>query len=44
MREFIASWTTPRNYVNTMALMDVYYHFDEADHVIRLLLPERRFT
>ena len=44
MREFIAAWTTPRDYLNTMALMDVYYHLDEADHVVRLLLPERRFT
>ena len=44
MREFFASWTTPRDYLNIMALMDVYYHFDEADHVMRLLMPERRFT
>jgi hypothetical protein len=44
MREFIAAWTTARDYLNVMALMDVYYHFDEADHMIRLLLPERRFT
>jgi hypothetical protein len=44
MRTFIASWTAPRNYVNIMALMDVYYHLDEADHMVRMLLPERRFT
>jgi hypothetical protein len=44
MRTFIKSWTTPRNYLNIAALMDVYYHFDEADHMVRMLLPERRFT
>ena len=44
MREFIRSWTTPREYLNTMALMDVYYHLDEADHVVRLLRPDERFT
>ena len=44
MRDFIKSWTTPRNYLNTMALMDVYYHVDEADHVVRLLRPAERFT
>jgi hypothetical protein len=44
MRTFIASWTVPRHYVNIMALMDVYYHLDEADHMVRMLLPERRFT
>ncbi len=44
LRTFLIPWTTPRNYVNVMALMDVYYHFDEADHMMRLLLPERQFT
>jgi hypothetical protein len=44
MREFIASWTTPRDYLNVMALMDVYYHLDEADHMVRLLRPDERFT
>ena len=44
MRAFLAPWTTARHYLNIMALMDVYYHLDEADHVVRLLLPERRFT
>jgi hypothetical protein len=42
-REFFASWTSARYYLNIMALMDVYYHLDEADHVIRALMPERRF-
>jgi hypothetical protein len=44
MRNHLASWTSARQFLNIMALMDVYYHLDEADHVIRLLLPERRFT
>ena len=44
MRTFLEPWTVPRDYLNTMALMDVYYHLDEADHMVRMLLPERRFT
>lgn len=44
MRKHLESWTSARQYLNVMALMDVYDHLDEADHVIRLLLPERRFT
>jgi hypothetical protein len=44
MRTFLTAWTTPRVYLNVMALMDVYYHFDEADHVMRLLRPDQRFT
>jgi DinB superfamily len=43
MRTTLESWTVVRDYLNTMALMDVYYHFDEADHMVRLLMPERRF-
>jgi hypothetical protein len=43
VRGFFASWTTARYYLNIMALMDVYYHIDEAGHVLRALLPERRF-
>jgi hypothetical protein len=30
--------------VNIMALMDVYYHHDEADHMMRMLRPGDRFT
>jgi hypothetical protein len=44
MRGWIASWTTARDYLNTMAIMDVYYHFDEADHVLRQLMPAHRFA
>ena len=44
MRTFLTSWTTPRHYLHIMTLMDVYYHLDEADHMVRMLLPERRFT
>ena len=36
-------WTTKRGYVNVMTLMDVYYHLDEADHVVRMLMPDRQF-
>jgi hypothetical protein len=31
------------SYLNVMTLMDVYYHVDEADHVVRMLMPERQF-
>jgi hypothetical protein len=34
----------PRDNVNTVAMTDVYYHVDEADHMVRMLLPERQFT
>ena len=44
LRGLVERWTTPRGYLNVMALMDVYYHLDEADHMVRMLLPERRFT
>jgi hypothetical protein len=42
LRMHIARWTR-RSYLNVMTLMDVYYHLDEADHMIRMLLPDRRF-
>jgi hypothetical protein len=44
MREFLKAWTTPRPYLNVMTLMDVYYHLDEADHMVRMLRPSERFT
>ena len=44
LRTFLTSWTTASVYLNVMALMDVYYHLDEADHMVRMLMPERRFT
>jgi hypothetical protein len=44
LRTFLTGWTTAGHYLNIMTLMDVYYHFDEADHMMRMLLPERRFT
>jgi hypothetical protein len=43
MRAWLKSWTGARDYLNIMAIMDVYYHFDEADHMVRLLMPERTF-
>jgi hypothetical protein len=43
VREFFRPWTTARYYLNIMTLMDVYYHIDEAGHVMRALLPEHRF-
>jgi hypothetical protein len=38
------SWVNGYPFLNVMALMDVYYHLDEADHMVRMLLPDRRFT
>lgn len=43
IRQLVARWTTRRPYLNSMALIDVWYHFDEADHVYRLLMPDREF-
>ncbi len=44
LRGLVERWTTPRPYLNVMALMDVYYHLDEADHMVRMLRPGERFT
>ena len=46
MRAFIEGpeWLLPRTYLNVCALMDVYYHLDEAEHMLRMLLPDQRFT
>ena len=41
MRGHVERWATKLDYLNVMALMDVYYHLDEADHIVRLLAPER---
>jgi hypothetical protein len=44
MRESVEHvWTTRRGYLNVMTLMDVYYHLDEADHVVRMLMPDHKF-
>lgn len=36
-------WLLPGTYLNVCALMDIYYHFDEAEHMLRMLQPDGRF-
>jgi hypothetical protein len=43
VRAFFARWTGARDYLHIMALKDVYYHIDEADHVLHALLPGHPF-
>jgi hypothetical protein len=42
-RRVIEAMTTRRRWLNTMTIVDVFHHFEEADHVVRLLLPDRLF-
>jgi hypothetical protein len=42
MRATIERWTTGYPFLNVLALLDVSAHFDEADHVIRMLSLERQ--
>jgi hypothetical protein len=43
IRRLIERWTTKRPYLNVMTLIDMFHHFDEADHMCRLLMPDREF-
>lgn len=44
MDDHTKKWPNKFPYLSVSAIADVYYHFDEADHVVRLLYPERRFA
>lgn len=39
LREYFQRWTTPRVWIDVMTVVDVAHHFEEADHVLRLLSP-----
>jgi DinB superfamily len=43
MQRIVGAMTTSRQWPNTFTIVDVLHHFDEADHVFRLLLPDRPF-
>jgi hypothetical protein len=37
-------WLLPGTYLNICALMDVYYHLDEAEHMLHLVQPDGQFV
>jgi hypothetical protein len=43
LREAFLRWTTPRVWIDVMTIVDVAHHFEEAEHVLRLLSPERQY-
>jgi hypothetical protein len=43
VHRIVEAQTTGRWYLNVLALVDVFHHFEEADHVFRQLRPERQF-
>jgi len=43
MHQIVQAMTTRRQWLNTFTIVDVFHHFDEAEHVFRLLLPDRLF-
>jgi hypothetical protein len=43
MRTMLRRWNTPRVWLDVMTVVDVCFHIEEAEHVYRLLLPEREF-
>jgi len=43
LREAFLRWTTPRVWIDVMTVVDVAHHFEEAEHVLRLLSPETQY-
>ena len=43
LREGFLGWTTPRVWIDVMTVVDVAHHFEEAEHVLRLLSPETQY-
>ena len=39
LRAAFGRWTTPRVWIDVMTVVDVAHHFEEAEHVLRLLSP-----
>jgi len=39
LREAFLRWTTPRVWIDVMTVVDVAHHFEEGEHVLRLLSP-----
>jgi hypothetical protein len=40
-RQEFPRWTAPRTWVNVFTVLDVAFHIEDADHVLRLLVPDR---
>jgi hypothetical protein len=43
MHQMLARWKTPHVWLDVMVVVDVAFHIEEAEHVLRLLLPDREF-
>jgi hypothetical protein len=43
LREAFLRWTTPRVWIDVMTVVDVAHHFEEGEHVLRLLSPDRAY-
>jgi hypothetical protein len=41
LREMFTRWTTPLVWLEVFALVDVAFHVGDADHVLKLLAPDR---
>jgi hypothetical protein len=41
MHQMIPRWTTPWTWMEVFMLVDVAFHFGDADHVLNLLVPNR---
>jgi hypothetical protein len=43
LREAFLRWTTPLYWIDVMTIVDVAHHFEEAEHVLRLLSPGHNY-
>lgn len=43
MHRMMARWTTPRVWIDVMTVVDVALHIEEAEHVLRQLMPDGDF-
>jgi hypothetical protein len=43
LREAFLRWTTPLYWIDVMTIVDVAHHFEEAEHVLRLLSPDHKY-
>jgi hypothetical protein len=43
LREAFQRWTTPRVWIDVMTVVDVAHHFEEGEHVLRLLSPDQAY-
>ena len=41
LRRMFARWTTPWTWVEVFTVVDVSFHIGDADHVLKLLVPDR---